>query len=77
MHGRLAQLLWIPLGVSTLWLVRCILELFSEDVVFQPGEWIIGTTAFDVEIAPACSGYEGMGLMLVLIGAFLLMCADL
>ena len=70
--GRLAQLLWKPLGVTTLWLVRCILELFSEDVVFQPAEWIIGTTAFDVEIAPACSGYEGMGLMLVLIGAFLL-----
>ena len=49
-----------------------ILKLFSEDVVFQPAEWVIGTRAFDVEIAPACSGYEGMGLMLVLIGAFLL-----
>ena len=70
--GRLAQLLWKPLGVSTLWLVRFILKLFSEDVVFQPAEGIIGTRAFDVEIAPACSGYEGMGLMLVLMGAFLL-----
>ena len=65
-------MLWKPLGVSTLWLVRFILKLFSEDVVYQPAERIIGTTAFDVEIAPACSGYEGMGLMLVLIGAFLL-----
>ncbi|MBV8129804.1 MAG: exosortase E/protease, VPEID-CTERM system [Planctomycetaceae bacterium] len=70
--GRLAQLLWKPLGVSTLWLVCCILKLFSEDVVYLPAEWIIGTRAFDVEIAPACSGYEGMGLMLVLMGAFLL-----
>ena len=70
--GRLAQVLWKPLGVSTLWLVRCILKLFSEDVVYQPAERIIGTAAFDVEIAPACSGYEGMGLMLVLFGAFLL-----
>ncbi|MGC1720838.1 MAG: exosortase E/protease, VPEID-CTERM system [Isosphaeraceae bacterium] len=70
--GRLAQLLWKPLGVSTLWLVRFILKLFSEDVVFQPAEGIIGTRAFDVEIGPACSGYEGMGLMLVLMGAFLL-----
>ena len=70
--GRLAQLLWKPLGVSTLWLVRFILKLFSEDVVYQPAEWVIGTRAFDVEIAPACSGYEGMGLMLVLMGAFLL-----
>ena len=70
--GRLAQLLWKPLGVSTLWLVRFILKLFSEDVVFQPAEGVIGTRAFDVEIAPACSGYEGMGLMFVLIGAFLL-----
>src|SRR5271166_287276 len=70
--GRLAQVLWKPLGVSTLWLVRFILKLFSEDVVYQPAEWVIGTRAFDVEIEPACSGYEGMGLMLVLIGAFLL-----
>lgn len=70
--GRLAQLLWKPLGVSTLWLVRFILKLFSEDVVCQPAERIIGTAAFEVEIAPACSGYEGMGLMLVLMGAFLL-----
>ena len=38
----------------------------------MPAEWVIGTRAFDVEIAPACSGYEGMGLMLVLMGAFLL-----
>ena len=71
--GRLAQLLWIPLGVTTFWLVRFILKLFSEDVVYQPAEWVIGTRAFDVEIAPACSGYEGMGLMLVLMCAFLLM----
>ena len=41
--GRLAQLLWKPLGVSTLWLVRFILKLFSEDVVYQPAEWVIGT----------------------------------
>ncbi len=70
--GQLAQVLWKPLGVSTLWLVSCILKPFSGDVVFLPAERIIGTAAFDVEIAPACSGYEGMGLMLVLIGAFLL-----
>jgi len=70
--GRLARLLWKPLGVSTLWLVRFILKLYSEEVVYQPAEGIIGTRAFDVEIAPECSGYEGMGLMLVLIGAFLL-----
>ena len=70
--GRLALVLWKPLGVSTLWLVRFILKLFSEDVVYLPAEWVIGTRAFDVEIAPECSGYQGMGLMLVLIGAFLL-----
>jgi exosortase E/protease (VPEID-CTERM system) len=69
---RFARVLWQPLGVSTLRLVRYGLKLFSEDVVYQPAESIIGTTKFDVEIAAACSGYEGMGLMLVLMGAFLL-----
>ena len=31
----------------------------------------IGTTAFHVEIAPQCSGYEGMGLMLAFSSAWL------
>ena len=70
--GRLAQALWNPLGVSTLWLVRFILKIFSEDVVYLPAKRIIGTASFEVEIAPVCSGYQGMGLMLVLMGAFLL-----
>ena len=37
-----------------------------------PAKRIIGTASFGVEIALSCSGYEGMGLMLVLMVAFLL-----
>src|SRR5271165_3925571 len=50
--GRLAPVLWKPLGVSTLWLVHFFLKLFAEDVVYLPAKGIIGTAAFDVEIAP-------------------------
>ena len=43
----------------TLWLVEHLLRIFSEDVVSLPTERVIGTTAFNVEIAPACLGYHG------------------
>jgi exosortase E/protease (VPEID-CTERM system) len=69
---RILQTLWEPLGASTLWSVRQILKLFSKDLVYLPAKGIIGTESFDVAIAPECSGYEGMGLILVLLGAFLL-----
>jgi len=70
--GLLANLLWEPLASNTFWLVRHLLVLFSEDIVSLPDERVIGTTTFRVEIAQPCSGYQGMGLMLVLISAFLL-----
>jgi exosortase E/protease (VPEID-CTERM system) len=31
----------------------------------------VGTSTFQVEIAPACSGYEGMALVLILVGTYL------
>jgi exosortase E/protease (VPEID-CTERM system) len=69
---RVIRSLGEPLAASTLELVRLILRHFSRDLVYLPAKGIIGTASFDVEIAPECSGYEGMGLVLVLLGAFLL-----
>ncbi len=70
--GLLANLMWEPLAGQTFWLVRNLLEFFSDEVVSSPAKRIIGTRSFHVEIAQQCSGYQGIGLMMVLIGAFLL-----
>jgi CAAX prenyl protease-like protein len=69
--GQLMDLLWPALGWSTLMTVKALLQLFFPDTIFEPGELVIGTEDFLVEIAPQCSGFEGMGLMVVFLAAFL------
>ncbi len=69
--GQFASRLWESLAVSTLWLVHDLLKQCAEDVVFVPAQRVIGTATFQVEIGRPCSGFEGMGLMLVLIASFL------
>jgi exosortase E/protease (VPEID-CTERM system) len=62
---------WRPLGRWTLWLVDRLLSLVCRDTVCRPADWLVGTSAFAVEIAPGCSGYEGIGLIWVYLGAYL------
>src|SRR5262249_40123349 len=69
--GRLADLLWQPLANSTFWIVQRLLHLAYSDVVADPATLIIGTNQFSVQIAPACSGYEGIGLISIFLIAFL------
>jgi exosortase E/protease (VPEID-CTERM system) len=69
--GRLSDSLWLPLGRSTLWLVFGLLRIVGLDVAMTPAIFAIGTGTFSVQIAPQCSGYEGIGLALVFTGAFL------
>jgi exosortase E/protease (VPEID-CTERM system) len=40
-------------------------------VVCEPKEFLLGTPRFAENILPACSGFEGMGLILVFLAAFL------
>ena len=68
--GRLTDTLWRPLGRSTFWAVRGLLGLISE-VDCQPDDWVLGTPTFAVQIAPECSGYEGIGLIWVFLVAYL------
>ncbi|QEH31772.1 Transmembrane exosortase (Exosortase_EpsH) [Aquisphaera giovannonii] len=72
--GRIAEGLWVPLSRLTLEAVHLLLRLYAPDAVCDPGLRLVGTSRFSVEIAPACSGYEGIGLVLVLTACFLWIC---
>ena len=69
--GQLSQHLWRPLGSLTFWAVERLLQGVYSDVVSRPAEQMVGTPTFNVEIAPECSGYEGIGLVCVILAAFL------
>jgi exosortase E/protease (VPEID-CTERM system) len=59
-----------PLRGPTLWLSSNLLQLFEPDSFSDTARFYFGTERFYVEIAPACSGFEGMGLMLVFASAY-------
>ncbi len=70
--GRLTLDLWRPLNRATFWLAAGLLRLISPEIVCRREDWEIGTPRFSVIIESACSGYEGIGLIVALIGAYLL-----
>jgi exosortase E/protease (VPEID-CTERM system) len=69
--GCLTQKLWEPLGDATFRAVAIVLRQFYPHVLVQPAERVIGVPSFSVEIAPHCSGYEGIGLTAVFLATFL------
>jgi exosortase E/protease (VPEID-CTERM system) len=69
--GQMTTRLWEPLGQGTMWLVHLLLSGLFTDVVWVPSEWIIGTSRFNVEIAKQCSGYEGIGLIWIVLSFYL------
>jgi len=60
--GRLAQGLWMPLRQATFSCATFLLALLSPTAVADPKTLELGAQQFVVEIAPQCSGYEGVGL---------------
>ena len=67
--GRGTGALWLPLARATLAPIAAFVRAVSSDAVVDLDARIVGTERFAVEIAPVCSGYEGMGLVAVLMGA--------
>jgi exosortase E/protease (VPEID-CTERM system) len=59
------------LAEVTLNAVAWTLDLLVSPVYFDPANVEIGTDEFGVQVAPDCSGYEGIGLILVLLSAYL------
>ena len=74
--GRLAQELWIPLRQLTFAATGTWLRLLLPDPIVDGGSFSVGTERFLVEIAPACSGYEGIGLTAVFVGVALWLFRD-
>lgn len=59
-----SQLLWASLSAVTLLVSRFLLSGFDSDLVtLDVQNKMLGIGDFVVEIAPVCSGYEGMGLI--------------
>ncbi len=68
--GTATRSLWSPLARATFGLVSALLGLTGAEVISDPHELSIGTTTFAVQIAPECSGYEGIGLIVVFLAAY-------
>lgn len=62
---------WAPWMRLTYKVVLAGLHLICGNVVADANHFVLGTTRFSVVIAPECSGYEGMALMLVFGSAWL------
>ncbi len=68
----LASRLWVPLSSLTFMLSSNLLGLFdSELVVIGQSQKILGLGDFIVNVAPACSGYEGIGLITAFLALYL------
>jgi len=57
--------LWKPTTALTFEIVKSIVKPLVSGFVADPAAKTIGTQKFTVQIAPSCSGLEGMGLILV------------
>lgn len=69
--GLISEGLWTRLAGYTFTLVGGALRLFYADVVSHPDRLVVGTSRFRVFIAPTCSGYEGIGLILAFLSVYL------
>ena len=69
--GFLTQVLWDSLARWTFTIVEWTLGLFYGSTVSDPQLLKVGTSEFKVIITAACSGYEGMGLVVAFLSIYL------
>ncbi len=62
--GSFIRMLWHPAGYLTFRLCKLFLTPFVSGIIANLDTMVIGTQRFRVEIAPQCSGLEGVGLIL-------------
>ncbi len=57
--------LWKPLASGTMKIAIFLLSAIYDDVFFSYEKYQLGTGSFYITIEPGCSGYEGIGLILI------------
>ena len=70
--SQFSEHLWTPMARGTLIIVRFALGLVTTGVVCDPSQYVIGVDDFVVQIAPICSGYEGIGLVWAFLAVYLM-----
>ncbi len=70
--GQVTAQWWYPLQHGTMRIVYAIVGLFPDPLV-EPAAFVVGTKRFAVAIAAECSGYEGIGLIWVFLGSYLVL----
>ncbi|WP_165228362.1 exosortase E/protease, VPEID-CTERM system [Aquisphaera insulae] len=66
--------LWSSLHSGTFAAAACLLRQIEPDVICDPEAKRLGAGGFSVMIAGVCSGYEGIGLIVALLGGYLVVC---
>ncbi|MHA7871886.1 MAG: exosortase E/protease, VPEID-CTERM system [Hyphococcus sp.] len=62
---------WNALSEATFHVTAFILSLYESDVTARIDDRVIGVNDFTVNIAAACSGYEGVGLVLTFLAIYI------
>jgi exosortase E/protease (VPEID-CTERM system) len=68
---KASQLLWVPAAELTFNCVRILLRPLIPSLTSDPATLILTTAHFAVQVSEACSGLEGVGLMLAFCAAWL------
>lgn len=71
LFGLATQVFWRPMAQWTLYLAHGILREAYPEVAYDPVAGTVGTSRLVLEIAPQCSGYEGMALVSVFVAVYL------
>ena len=72
--GFVSATFWQPLARYTYRIVEWALNLRYADTISDPATLTLGTPRFTVHIASECSGYEGIGLIVVFLCVYLFLC---
>jgi exosortase E/protease (VPEID-CTERM system) len=71
--GQSTGRFWDAFHGSTFRTARALLRVLEADVISRPESLDLGTRAFTVNIAPECSGFEGIGLIWAFLGGYLVL----
>lgn len=69
--STLAKAGWAPLAGATLHVTHAILSLYESNILVDVATQRLAVGEFMVEISPACSGYEGIGLVTAVVSLYL------